>query len=106
MKPEAVEIEDTKEGSGQEAKSGDTVVMKYIGRLNDGSIFDSGSFFEFTLGNGEVIEGWDLGIVGMKVGGSRKLIIPSTLGYGKKGALPEIPPNSELRFTVTLREIK
>jgi FKBP-type peptidyl-prolyl cis-trans isomerase len=99
-------IEDTKESFGREAKSGDTLVMKYIGRLDDGSIFDSGSFFEFTLGNGDVIEGWDLGIVGMKAGGSRKLFIPSQLGYGKKGALPEIPPNSDLHYTVTLREIK
>ncbi|KAL7505287.1 hypothetical protein ACHAXN_002782 [Cyclotella atomus] len=101
-----LKIDDTKEGSGPEAKSGDTVVMKYKGTLDDGSVFDSASSFEFCLGAGEVIKGWDLGIAGMKVGGTRKLFIPSKLGYGKRGALPEIPPNSDLHFTVTLKEIK
>jgi FKBP-type peptidyl-prolyl cis-trans isomerase len=101
-----IKIEDIKEGSGPEAESGDTVVMKYKGQLDNNSVFDSASSFEFTLGAGEVIKGWDLGIVGMKVGGIRKLFIPSKLGYGKRGALPEIPPNSDLHFTVTLKEIK
>lgn len=101
-----IKIDDIKEGTGPEAESGDTVVMKYKGMLDDGSVFDSASSFEFTLGAGEVIKGWDLGIVGMKVGGKRKLFIPSKLGYGKRGALPEIPPNSDLHFTVTLKEIK
>ena len=101
-----IKIEDTKVGDGPEAKPGDTVVMKYKGKLDDGSIFDSASSFEFSLGAGEVIKGWDLGIVGMKVGGSRKLFIPSKLGYGKRGAMPEIPPNADLHFKVTLKEIK
>ena len=101
-----IKIEDIKEGSGPEAKSGDTVVMKYKGKLDDGSVFDSASNFEFILGIGEVIKGWDLGIVGMRKGGSRNLYCPSKLGYGRKGALPEIPPNSDLHFTVTLKEIK
>ena len=101
-----IKVVDLKAGSGPEAESGDTVVMKYIGKLDDGSVFDSASRFEFTLGAGDVIKGWDLGIVGMKVGGSRKLFVPSKLGYGKRGAMPEIPPNSNLHFTVTLKEIK
>ena len=101
-----IKIEDIKEGSGPEAKSGDTVVMKYKGKLDDGSVFDSASNFEITLGMGDVIKGWDLGVVGMRKGGSRKLFCPSKLGYGKKGALPEIPPNSDLHFIVTLKEIK
>lgn len=101
-----IKIEDINEGNGAEAKSGDVVVMKYKGKLDDGSVFDSASSFKFTLGAGEVIKGWDMGIKGMKIGGCRKLFIPSKLGYGKRGALPEIPPNSDLHFTVTLKEIK
>ena len=101
-----IKVDDIKEGSGPEAELGNTVVMKYKGKLDNGSIFDSASSFQFTLGAGEVIKGWDLGIVGMKVGGSRKLFVPPKLGYGKRGAMPEIPPNSNLHFIVTLKEIK
>lgn len=101
-----IRIEDLKVGSGQAAEAGDTVVMKYEGRLDDGSVFDTSNSFEFTLGAGEVIKGWDQGILGMKVGGKRSLFVPSKLGYGKRGALPEIPPNSDLHFTVKLKEIK
>ncbi len=106
--PEDVKIiiEDVQEGSGSAAEVGDTVVMKYEGKLDDGSVFDSANSFEFTLGAGEVIKGWDQGILGMKVGGKRSLFIPSKLGYGKRGALPEIPPNADLHFTVKLKEIK
>ena len=88
---EVVTTEDIKEGSGPACEAGDTVVMKYEGKLTDDSIFDSSSKFEFTLGAGEVIKGWDQGIPGMKVGGKRKIFVPSKLGYGKRGALPEIP---------------
>jgi FKBP-type peptidyl-prolyl cis-trans isomerase len=102
-----VEIEDLIAGTGQVvAEPGDTVVMKYEGKLDDGSVFDSSNSFTFTLGAGEVIKGWDKGIVGMKVGGKRKLFIPARLGYGKRGAAPEIPPNADLHFIVTLKEIK
>lgn len=105
--PEEVKvgIEDIKEGSGPEAESGDTVTVKYEGKLDDGSIFDSANSFEFTLGAGEVIKGWDQGIAGMKVGGKRKLFVPSKLGYGKRGAAPEIPPNADLHFMVKLKSI-
>ncbi|KAL7434375.1 hypothetical protein ACHAXH_004126 [Discostella pseudostelligera] len=105
-KEASIKIEDLKEGSGPAAEVGDSVVMKYEGKLDDGSVFDSSNRFEFTLGAGEVIKGWDQGIVGMKAGGKRSLFIPSKLGYGKRGALPEIPPNADLHFTVKLKEIK
>lgn len=101
-----IRIVDLKEGSGSAAEVGDMVVMKYEGKLDDGSVFDSANSFEFTLGGGEVIKGWDQGILGMKVGGKRSLFVPSKLGYGKRGALPEIPPNADLHFTVKLKEIK
>lgn len=102
----AVKKEDTKEGKGPEAVKGDTVVVKYEGKLSDGSIFDSAPTFEFTLGAGDVIKGWDQGIAGMKVGGERTLEVPAKLGYGKRGAAPEIPPNADLFFTVVLKKIK
>jgi FKBP-type peptidyl-prolyl cis-trans isomerase len=105
--PEAtVTIQDIKEGNGPEAVKGSTVVVKYEGKLADGSVFDSAPTFEFTLGAGDVIKGWDQGIAGMKVGGERKLEVPSKLGYGKRGSAPEIPPNADLFFTVTLKRIK
>jgi peptidylprolyl isomerase len=96
------------EGSGKTAKSGDKVKVHYDGYLLDGTKFDSsrerGETFEFTLGQGEVIQGWDLGINGMKEGGKAKLIIPSYLGYGPNGSGP-IPPNSPLIFDVELIEV-
>jgi len=98
-------IEDIKVGTGPPAKSGDTVVVMYEGKLDDGSVFDSASKFDFTLGAGDVIKGWDLGIASMCVGGKRKLFVPSKLGYGKRGASPEIPPNADLHFVVTLKKI-
>ncbi|GFH55461.1 FK506-binding protein 2 [Chaetoceros tenuissimus] len=105
--PEAqVEITDIKEGKGEPAKDGDTVVVKYEGKLDDGTTFDKASSFEFTLGLGEVIKGWDQGVLNMKVGGKRQLFVPSKLGYGKRGASPEIPPNADLHFKITLKEIK
>ena len=101
-----VKIEDIKVGTGPPAESGDTVVVKYEGKLDDGSVFDSASKFDFTLGAGDVIKGWDQGIASMRVDGKRKLFVPSKLGYGKRGASPEIPPNADLHFTVTLKEIR
>ena len=80
-------------------------VPRYIGTLDDGTEFDRGTGFRFTIGDGDVIKGWDRGIVGMKVGGRRKLVVPSKLGYGKKGSAPEIPPNATLHFDCTLERI-
>ena len=82
------------------------VTMKYRGTLEDGTEFDAASKFEFTLGVGEVIKGWDKGIEGMRVGGKRKLTIPPKLGYGKRGSPPEIPPSATLLFDVTLVAVK
>ena len=85
-----LKIEDSVVGTGEEAISGKTISVHYTGTLTNGTKFDSskdrGEPFEFTLGAGQVIKGWDQGFVGMKVGGKRKLIIPSSLGYGEQGA--------------------
>lgn len=104
-------IETTKEGSGKEIINGQIAVMQYTGMLTDGSVFDAtskrgGTPFEFTLGAGQVIKGWDQGILGMKVGEERTLTIPSELGYGPNGYPPVIPQNATLIFTVKLEGIK
>ena len=101
-----VDINDEKTGTGDEAVVGDTVVVSYEGKLDDGTVFDSASSFEFQLGAGDVIKGWDIGILGMKLGGIRKLNVPAAFGYGKRGAAPKIPPNADLFFTVHLKAIK
>jgi len=96
---------DTVVGSGAEAKSGDNLSVNYRGTLDDGTVFDqSSSPFTFNLGAGEVIKGWDQGVVGMKVGGTRQLVIPPDLGYGDRPA-GSIPPNSTLHFDVQLTAI-
>ena len=104
-----LKIEDIQVGQGAEVKKGDTVVMHYKGTLTDGTQFDSsydrGEPFETVIGVGQVIQGWDEGVPGMKVGGKRKLTIPPDMGYGASGAGP-IPPNSTLIFEVELLEIK
>ncbi|POV97039.1 hypothetical protein PSHT_14795, partial [Puccinia striiformis] len=107
--PSGLKIVDSKVGSGADAKAGQSVSMRYIGKLNNGKVFDSntkGKPFNFKLGRGEVIKGWDEGIKGMKLGGERKLIVPANLAYGKSGAPPDIPPNSVLTFEVKLLAIK
>ncbi|MCA9374748.1 FKBP-type peptidyl-prolyl cis-trans isomerase [Candidatus Dojkabacteria bacterium] len=98
------------EGKGAKAKVGDTVSVNYKGTLLDGTQFDSsydrGTPFEFTLGENSVIQGWEQGVLGMKVGEKRRLIIPSSLGYGETGAPPSIPGNAGLVFEIELLEIK
>ena len=100
---------DIKAGTGAEAKPGSKVKVHYTGWLTSGKKFDSsvGSApFDFTLGQGEVIKGWDEGVAGMKVGGKRTLIIPPALGYGARGAGGLIPPNATLMFEVELLAVR
>jgi FKBP-type peptidyl-prolyl cis-trans isomerase len=101
-----LKVEDLQVGTGAEAVAGKKVTVHYTGTLTDGSKFDSsldrGRPFDFPLGAGRVIKGWDEGVAGMKVGGKRRLTIPPELGYGARGFPPVIPPNSTLIFEVEL----
>ena len=105
----ALEIEDVKVGTGADAQVGKNVTVHYVGTLTNGTKFDSsrdrGEGFQFGLGAGEVIKGWDQGVAGMKVGGIRKLTIPPELAYGARGFPPVIPPNSTLVFEVELLSV-
>ena len=102
-------IEDIETGSGTEAEKGRRISVHYTGRLADGSKFDSsldrGQPFEFKLGAGQVIRGWDEGFAGMKEGVKRKLTIPPEMGYGARGAGGVIPPNATLVFEVELLKV-
>lgn len=104
-----LQSEDIQVGTGPEVKSGDTISIDYKGTLPDGTVFDSsyerGQPFETQIGVGQVIKGWDEGVIGMQVGGKRKLVIPPAMGYGEQD-MGTIPPNSTLIFEVELREIK
>ena len=103
-------IEEMTVGTGATAVAGKKVSVHYTGWLVDGTRFDSskdrGDPFIFPLGKGHVIKGWDEGVAGMKVGGKRKLVIPSDLAYGKRGHPGAIPPDSELTFIVELLGVK
>ncbi len=105
-----MKIEIIKEGTGEAIVNGKTAVVHYTGKLTDGKVFDSsktrGTPFEFSLGAGQVIQGWDEGVLGMKVGETRILTIPPELGYGAQGAGGAIPPNATLIFEVELLGIK
>ena len=108
--PSGLKYRDVEVGTGAEAKSGDHAVVHYTGLLEDGRKFDSSRDrnepFEFALGAGMVIRGWDEGVQGMRVGGKRTLIIPPDLGYGTRGAGGVIPPNATLTFDVELLELR
>jgi FKBP-type peptidyl-prolyl cis-trans isomerase FkpA len=110
MTDSGLKYEDLVEGDGDVAAAGQNVSVHYTGWLTDGSKFDSSVDrnmpFEFPLGAGHVIRGWDEGVQGMKIGGKRKLTIPPQLGYGAAGAGGVIPPNATLVFEVELLEIK
>lgn len=105
-----MKIEITKEGRGTGVENGDTVVMTYVGKFENGTVFDASKnhgdgTFSFALGAGQVIKGWDQGVLGMKVGESRTLTIPADLGYGPNDYGP-IPGNSTLIFDITLLGVK
>lgn len=108
--PTQLTVKDEVVGTGPEAKAGDTVTVNYVGMLPNGQVFDAsanhGQAFSFQLGAGQVIPGWDQGLVGMKVGGKRQLIIPPDMGYGAQGAGGVIPPNATLVFEVELVGVK
>lgn len=110
FRPRTTRIVDVKVGTGPRVKSGDTVDVHYVGRLADGTVFDSskprGTPFSFVVGRGMVIRGWDIGLVGMQVGGVRQLTIPWEEAYGERGVPPTIPPRAKLYFDVELARIR
>ncbi len=98
-------------GEGLEAEKFDILTVNYTGKLEDGTVFDSSKNpgrdpFRFTVGAGQVIQGWEEGFIGMKIGGTRTLTIPSEMGYGARGAGDVIPPNATLIFEIELLEVE
>ena len=108
--PSGLKYIDEVVGTGPSPQKDQQVTVHYVGTLEDGKKFDSSRDrnqpFTFTIGVGQVIKGWDEGVMSMKVGGKRKLIIPPDLGYGSRGAPPVIPPNATLTFEVELLSVK
>jgi peptidylprolyl isomerase len=109
--PTELQTTDVVEGDGPEAQEGDSVTVQYVGvNYSNGEQFDaswdSGQPFEFRLGTGSVIPGWDEGVAGMRVGGRRELVIPPELGYGAQGQPPDIPPNETLVFVIDLLDVQ
>lgn len=108
--PSGLQIKDLVVGDGAEAAAGASVSVNYTGWLMDGTMFDSsivhGRPFTFVLGKGSVIQGWDEGVAGMRVGGKRELVIPPDLAYGDRGAGGTIPPGATLKFEVELLGVK
>jgi peptidylprolyl isomerase len=108
--PSGLKYVDETAGDGASPKAGQTVTVHYTGTLLDGKKFDSSKDrnnpFQFTIGVGQVIKGWDEGVLSMKVGGKRRLIIPPELGYGSRGAGAVIPPNATLVFEVELLDVE
>jgi len=105
---DGLKYQDLRVGTGDIAKAGEGVEVNYKGTLLDGTIFDQSygrGPFDFNLGAGQVIKGWDEGVAGMKVGGKRKLIVPADLAYGDQSPSPTIPPNSTLVFIVELLKV-
>lgn len=106
---QGMKVEILKEGTGEGAKSGDNIVVNYVGTLTDGTKFDSSidrnQPFPYTLGQNMVIKGWELGLLGMKVGEKRRLTIPPELAYGSEGRPPVIPPKATLIFEIDMLEI-
>ena len=104
-----LKVEEIEVGTGAEAVKGQPVSVHYTGWLVDGTKFDSshdrGEPLQFALGRGQVIKGWDQGVLGMRVGEKARLVVPPSLGYGKRGSPPEIPGDATLDFTVTLNKI-
>lgn len=107
---DGLKIEDIRMGHGPAARTGDSVSVHYTGWLANGTIFDASKFhgdtpFTFQLGAGQVIKGWDIGVVGMRAGGIRQLVIPASLAYGRQGAPPTIPPGATLTFRIHMLTI-
>ena len=110
MSPDSLQLTDQIVGTGMVAENGDTVTVNYIGAFTNGTVFDASanhgsSGFDFVLGAGRVIAGWDQGVAGMKVGGKRMLVVPPALGYGSQDYGP-IPANSTLVFEIELLEVQ
>jgi len=104
-----LKYKDIRAGTGKPLKKGSQVRVYYVGQLGNKKVFDKnieGPGFEFKVGGGEVIQGWDKGLFGMKAGGKRRLIIPAKLAYGEEGSAPDVPPNSDLTFTIEIKDIK
>ena len=109
FKIQGMRVEILKQGIGDGVKAGDYIIVHYVGKLADGTKFDSSIdrnlAFPFTVGQQDVIKGWDLGVIGMKIGEKRKLTIPPELAYGEQGRPPVIPGNSTLTFEVDFLKI-